>query len=144
MSRYSVQEFVERTAQRDHGEGLFEQESDRLLEVNLDGRVWTKSGSMVAYAGTIKFTREGILEHGVARFLKKSLTGEGAQLTKAEGKGTLYLADVGKKVSILNLQGESLCVNGNDVLAFEDGIEWDIKLMRRAAAMLSGGPRQAE
>ena len=139
MSRYSIAEFVSRTSQKDRGEGLFELESDRMLEVNLSGRVWTKMGSMVAYKGDIKFRREGILEHGLGRLLKKSFTGEGVRLTQAEGQGSLYLADMGKKVSILELQGESLFVNGNDLLAFEDGIQWDIKLMRKVTAMLAGG-----
>ena len=30
-------------------------------------------------------------------------------------------------------------MNGNDLLAFEDGIQWDIKLMRKVTAMLAGG-----
>lgn len=139
MSKYSIAEFVSRTSQRDRGEGLFELESDRMLEVNLSGRVWTKMGAMVAYKGDIKFRREGILEHGLGRLLKKSFTGEGVRLTQADGTGSLYLADMGKKVSILTLQGESLFVNGNDLLAFEDRIQWDIKLMRKVTAMLAGG-----
>jgi len=138
-NRYSIREFVEQTGQRDLGQGELELERDRLLEINLNGAVWTKMGSMIAYAGAIKFTREGILEHGLGKLLKKSVTGEGAQLTKAEGQGRLYLADQGKKISILNLQGESIYVNGNDLLAFQTGIQWDIKLMRRVTAMLAGG-----
>ena len=139
MSRYTIAEFVEQTKQRDRGQGFFELESPRMLEVNLNGLVWTKMGSMVAYVGQIKFTREGMLEHGVAKFLKRSLTSEGTKLTKAEGQGRLYLADEGKKVTILNLQGETIFVNGNDVLAFQDGIEWDITMMRKVAGMLAGG-----
>ena len=98
MSRYSIAEFVSSTSQKERGEGLFELESERMLEVNLSGLVWTKMGSMVAYKGDIKFTREGVLEHGLGRLLKKSFTGEGVRLTKAEGGGSLYLADKGKKV----------------------------------------------
>lgn len=139
MGRYSIEEFIRSTMQKDRGEGLFELEGERLLEINLDGTVWTKAGSMVAYNGGIKFTREGMLEHGLGKFIKKSLTGEGVRLTKAEGKGCLYLADAGKKISILNLQDESIFVNGNDVLAFESDIQWDIKLMRKIAAMMAGG-----
>lgn len=137
--RYSIAEFVKATEQKERKEGLFELEGDRLLEVNLDGRVWTKMGSMIAYVGDIKFTREGALEHGVAKLLKKTVSGEGTSLTKAEGKGTLYLADSGKKISILNLESDSIYVNGNDVLAFEDSIEWDIKLMKKISSILAGG-----
>ncbi len=139
VGRYSIEDFVNSTVQQDRGEGLFELESERLLEVNLNGRVWTKMGSMIAYVGAIKFTRERVLEHGIGKFLKKTFTGEGARLTKAEGQGRLYLADEGKKISILNLQGESIYVNGNDLLAFEEGMTWDIKLMRKVTAMLAGG-----
>lgn len=137
--RYTLEEFVRRSAEHDHGQGLFELESERLLEINLDGRVWTKKGSMVAYLGDVKFTREGILEHGIGKFLKKAISGEGTQLTKAEGEGKIYLADAGKKVTILELQDESIFVNGNDILAFEDGIDHDVKMMRKIAGMLAGG-----
>ncbi len=139
MGRYGLNEFIEQTSQKDRGEGLFELENERLLEVNLDGLVWTKMGGMVAYRGDIKFTRERMLEHGIGKLLKRSVSGEGAKLTKAEGNGVLYLADAGKKISILDLGGDSLFVNGNDLLAFEDGLDWDIKLMRKVAGMLAGG-----
>ena len=39
MGRYSISEFVSSTSQKDRGEGLFELETERILEVNLDGRV---------------------------------------------------------------------------------------------------------
>ncbi|WP_423407167.1 AIM24 family protein [Heyndrickxia sp. MSNUG] len=139
MSRYSIGEFVSNTKQQDKGEGLFEIETPRMLEINLNGQVWSKAGAMVSYRGNIKFEREGILEHGLGKMFKKALTGEGTSLMKATGNGKLYLADQGKKISILYLQNESIFVNGNDLLAFEPSISWDIKLMRRVAGMLSGG-----
>jgi uncharacterized protein (AIM24 family) len=139
MSRYSIEDFVNNTKQQDKGEGLFEIETPRMLEINLNGQVWSKAGAMVSYRGNIKFEREGILEHGLGKMFKKALTGEGTSLMKASGNGKLYLADQGKKISILNLQNEAIFVNGNDLLAFEPSISWDIKLMRRVAGMLSGG-----
>jgi len=139
VSRYSLDEFVQATQQQDRGEGLFELESDRMLEVNLDGMIWIKAGAMVGYVGGIKFTREGILEKGVGKFLKKAVSGEGAKLTKAEGNGRMYLADQGKSIQILSLENDSLFVNGSDLLAFEPTIEWDIKMMRKLTAMAAGG-----
>lgn len=139
VNRYTVADFVNKTAQRDLGQGLFELERDRMLEVNLNGEVWTKTGSMVAYLGDVRFTREGILEQGIGALFKKALSGEGARLTKATGRGKVYLADSGKKVSILQLQNESIFVNGNDVLAFEMSLQSEIKMMRKVSAMLSGG-----
>ncbi len=139
MERYSLSEFVNTTAQEDQDQGLFELESDRFLEVNLNGTIWMKMGAMVAYRGNVKFTREGILEQGIGGLLKKAVSGEGAQLTKGEGRGKVYLADSGKKISILHLNGESLFVNGNDLLAFEPTLHWDIKIMRKMSAMVAGG-----
>ena len=139
MSRYSIADFVDQTRQQDRGQGLFEFESERLLEVNLNGDVWMKHGAMVAYRGGIKFEREGIFEKGLAKTFKKAFTGEGARLTKATGQGKLYLADEGKKVSILGLQGEEIVVNGSDVLAFETTMEWDITMMKKLTAFVAGG-----
>ena len=76
MGKYGLNGFIEQTSQKDRGEGLFELEHERILEVNLDGLVWTKMGTMVAYKGDIRFTREGILEHGIGKFLKRSVSGD--------------------------------------------------------------------
>ncbi|MFG0244143.1 MAG: AIM24 family protein [Phycisphaerales bacterium JB054] len=143
MQRYSIEEFVERSAEKDLGEGFFELESERILEVNLGGSggglVWTKMGSMIAYRGDVDFVREGILEHGVGKLIKRGLSGEGARLTKAQGRGKLYLADEGKKITILHLTDDAIVVNGSDLLAFEDGLGWDIKIMKKLSAMVAGG-----
>ena len=137
--RYSIEEFVEQTRQKDRGQGLFELETERMLELNLNGIVWTKMGSMVSYRGNVKFTREGIMEQGIGNLLKKAVSGEGARLTKAEGSGQVYLADSGKKITILDLEGDSIIVNGSDLLAFEPSIKFDIKMMKKVSAMLAGG-----
>lgn len=135
----SLEQFLRKNAQNDAAAALFQLENSRLLEINLAGRVWAKRGSMVARTGAVSFTREGILEHGLGKLFKKMVTGEGVALMKAEGTGRVYLADKGKKVHVLTLNGETFHVNGNDLLAFEPGIEWDIKLMRRIAGLLTGG-----
>ncbi|ANU23195.1 AIM24 family protein [Planococcus donghaensis] len=139
MSKYSIHQFVQKTKQDENAREFFELETDRLLEVNLNGLVWAKAGSMISYEGNIKFEREGMLEHGLGKFVKKAFSGEGAQLMKAHGEGKLYVADSGKKITVLDLEGESIYINGNDLLAFQDGLVWDIKLMRRVAGMMAGG-----
>jgi uncharacterized protein (AIM24 family) len=135
----SLQEFLQNTEQQDRGHGFFELESPQFLEVNLNGRVNTKTGSMVAYHGNIKFTREGILDQGIGNLLKKAISGEGMRVTYADGQGKLYLADQGKKITLLRLQQESLVVNGNDVLAFETTLPHKITMMRKIAGIMSGG-----
>lgn len=131
MGSYLLEDFIRNTGEKAPGQGVFELERERLLGVNLRGVVWTKIGSMVAYTGNIRFTREGTLEHGLERMVKISLGGEGINLIKAEGVGKLYLADKGKKVSVLKLEKDSICVNYNDILAIEDSIRWEIRMMKK-------------
>lgn len=123
---------------RDRGKS-FMLRNDRILDINLNGMAWIKTGSMVGYFGSMKFTREGMVEHGVAKTLKKALTGEGTALTKATGSGNLFLADQGKKISLVNLGAYSLVVNGSNLLAFEQSINWDITWLRQLAAFAKGG-----
>ena len=139
MQRYSIEEFIASTAQDDSANDFFQLENERMLEINLDSLVWMKAGAMVAYVGQMKFTREGLLDQGLGSLIKRSVTGEGAKLTKVEGRGRLYLADSGKTLRILRLENESIIVNGSDLLAFEPTIKWEIKMMRKLAAMVSGG-----
>ncbi|MEB3318139.1 MAG: AIM24 family protein [Cyanobacteriota bacterium] len=139
MSHDSIENFLQSTAQQEAKAEPFELENPYLLEVNLDGRIWSKAGAMVAYLGAVSFSREGLFEHGVGKLLKRMVTGEGTALMKAEGKGRIYLADRGKKIRILQLRNEIITVNGNDLLAMQDGLDWDIKILRRVAGMLAGG-----
>ncbi len=139
MSKYSINTFLNETAQDDSAREPFELENPYLLEVNLNGLVWSKLGSMIGYTGNVKFERQGVMEGGLGKMFKKAVTGETNPLMKAEGQGRVYFADAGKKVRILSLQDEMLFVNGNNILAFEDSIKWDIKMMKRMAGMAAGG-----
>lgn len=61
-------------------------------------------------------------------------------MMRASGVGHLYLADAGKEVQILELDADDeVSVNGNDVLAFEESVNWDIKMMSSIAGVSSGG-----
>lgn len=140
MNEYSIQSFIEKTKQNDGEHDYFELEKPQLLEINLkDQFVWIKAGSMVGYVGNINFQREGMLSGGLGNLLKKTLTGEGAKLMKAEGTGRLYVADGGKKVQVLHLNNESICVNGNDILAHDQTITNQITMLKSVAGMMSGG-----
>lgn len=139
MAIKTLNEFLAASAQKDVSAETFELESPYLLEVKLDGRMWVKAGSMVAYHGAVKFTRQGVMEQGLGNLLKKAISGEGMQLMKMDGRGRVYLADAGKKVTLLRLDGEAIYANGNDVLAFEEGIDNKITMMRKVSGMLTGG-----
>jgi Uncharacterized conserved protein len=136
---YSLADFIEKTGEKDQPGDVFELESHRMLEIHVNGRAWTKLGAAIAYRGDLKFIREGMLEGGVMKAFKRAVTGEVTPLAKVEGRGRLYVADSGKHISILRLQGETINVSGNDLLAFEDSVSYDITMIRRIAGMMAGG-----
>ena len=132
-----LEEFVDSHAPKDSGKA-FELENSKLLDVTLDGDIMAKAGTMVGYTGDISFERKSA--GGLKGMLKKKATGEGDVMMQASGTGHLYLADQGKEVQILELDaGEEISVNGNDVLAFEDSVDWDIKMLKSIAGAKSGG-----
>jgi uncharacterized protein (AIM24 family) len=138
----SLAEILKQTGDRPSSSSniaAFELETDHLLQVNLRGHIWMKVGAMVAYRGGIKFVREGMMSQGLGALLKKAVSGEGASLTKAEGQGQLYLADKAKRIMLLALENESIFVNGNDLLCFEPTVKHEIKMMKSASAIASGG-----
>lgn len=136
---YSLTDFIDRTGERDNPGNVFELESPKMLEIHVSGRVWTKLGAAIAYRGNIRFVREGMLEGGVMKALMRAATGEMTPLSKAEGMGRLYVADAGKEITIIRLNGESINVSGNDLLAFEDTVQYEITMLRRVAGMMAGG-----
>jgi uncharacterized protein (AIM24 family) len=71
--------------------------------------------------------------------LKKAVTGEGAQLMKISGTGEVFLAEQAQDVHLLYLENDFITVNGRNLLAFESGIDWDIKRVEGAGAMMGGG-----
>ncbi|GGE61307.1 uncharacterized protein (AIM24 family) [Pedobacter psychrotolerans] len=137
---YTLKELIQESAEDPNENDFFELEKPALLEVNLrNQKIMAKAGSMVAYIGNVDFKREGLLSKGLGGLLKKAISGEGTSLMHAAGTGKLYLADEGKKVKIIKLQNESVFVNGNDVLALEDSIKNEIKMLKSVAGMMSGG-----
>lgn len=137
---YTLNELIRESAEDPNENDFFELEKPAMLEVNLKNqKILAKAGSMVSYIGNVDFKREGLLSKGLGGLLKKAISGEGTSLMHASGTGKLYLADEGKKVKIVKLQNESIFVNGNDVLALEDTIKNEIKMLKSVAGMISGG-----
>jgi uncharacterized protein (AIM24 family) len=141
--QHSIADFIAAHADQERNAGLFEVENPMTLQVNLRGTVYAKAGAMVAYRGDVKFARKGVLEDGIGKLLKKAITGEGATLMKMEGNARVYLADAAKRVHVLALgvdgQGEGISVNGNDLLAIESTLDWDIVMMKSVAGALAAG-----
>jgi uncharacterized protein (AIM24 family) len=114
----------------------FALQNERLLRVTLGPEVMARQGAMVAYQGGVQFEFQG--SGGVGRFLKKALTGEGLPLMRCFGAGELFLARDAREIFLIQLEGESLTVNGDNLLAFDATIEWDIRRVE-GVSMLAGG-----
>lgn len=151
----SLGDFLRGSAEQDRPGDVFELESGKMLEVKVRGRIWSKMGAMVAYRGRLDFNRASTLGDlmgamrggggmgGMLGGLMNAAVRMGSEemgpLVAIEGQGVCYLADQGKDISIIRLQGDALNVSGNDLLAFEDTVQHHITMQRSVAGMMSGG-----
>jgi uncharacterized protein (AIM24 family) len=116
----------------------FSLQNHKLLKVELAGvTVQAKAGSMVAYQGDVKFEHAG--SGGMGRLLKKMATGEGVTLMKVSGTGEVFLAEQAQEIHLVKLENDSITVNGRNLLAFDAGIDWDIKKVEGGSGVIAGG-----
>ncbi|PCR91676.1 AIM24 family protein [Natrinema ejinorense] len=135
----NIDEFVTANEPKDGGE-TFQLENGKLLDIALDGSIIAKAGSMIAYDGDISFEGKSSAEGGITGFLKEKATSEGTPVMEASGTGHLYLADQEKKIQVIDLDpGQEISVNGNDVLAFESSVDYEIRTINSIAGFSAGG-----
>jgi uncharacterized protein (AIM24 family) len=119
-------------------QNAFSLQNSKLLKVELDQvTIQAKLGSMVAYQGDVRFEHAG--SGGLGRMVKKAMSGEGTQLMKITGTGEVFLADQAQDIHLIYLENDSITVNGPNLLAFDSGIDWDIKRVQGASSMMGGG-----
>ena len=124
--------------QETQSQDAFALQNAKLLKVRLDKvTIQAKLGSMVAYQGEVSFEHAG--SGGMGRLLKKAMTGEGTSLMKMSGTGEVFLADEAQEIHLLHLDNDGITVNGRNLLAFDAGIDWDIKRVEGASGMMGGG-----
>ena len=114
----------------------FTLQNPRMLRVALNGEVMARQGAMVAYQGQVDFAYQG--SGGMGKLFKKAFTGEGMALMKVSGQGDVFFADDAMEIHLVNLENDSLTVNGGNVLAFDSTLTWDIKRVE-GASMMAGG-----
>jgi len=116
----------------------FALQNSKLLKVRLEAvTIQAKLGSMVAYQGDVTFEHAG--SGGLGRMLKKAVTGEGVQLMKVTGRGEVFLAEQAQDIHLIYLENDMITVNGPNLLAFDSGIDWDIRRVEGASGMMGGG-----
>src|SRR5437764_1056891 len=119
----------------------FALQNSKLLKVSLDQiTIQARLGSMVAYQGDVQFEHAG--SGGLNRLVKKVATGEGTKLMKVHGSGEVFLAHQAEDIHLIKLEDDQITCNGRNVLAFDAGIDWDIKRVEgpgAGAGALAGG-----
>lgn len=117
--------------------GQFVRQNSKMMKIELShGNVKALSGAMVAYQGDVSFEHQGT--GGVGKWLKQKVTGEGLPLMRISGRGEIFLANQGADVHVIDLENESISINGQNILAFTDTLADDIQMVR-GAGMMSGG-----
>ena len=124
--------------QETQSEQPFALQNSKLLKVSLDKvTIQAKAGAMVAYQGDVSFEHAG--SGGLGRMMKKAVSGEGTTLMKMSGAGEVFLADTAQDIHLLYLENDAITVNGANLLAFDSGIDWDIKRVEGVSGMMGAG-----
>ncbi|MGP3951996.1 AIM24 family protein [Streptomyces sp. 7N604] len=98
--------------------------------------LFARTGSMVAYEGFVQYEPN---PPAVRQMASQWFTGEGAPLMKCSGDGLLYLADYGADVVCINLNNDSVSVNGTNLLAFDAHLQWGVQRVKGMAKFAGQG-----
>lgn len=111
-------------------------QSPYMLKTTLGSDVLAAKGAMVAYQGRVQFHHEGA--GSLSRLMKKVLTSEDTPLMRVSGAGEVFFARQAEHVFLVQLEGDGLSVDGQNLLAFDASVDWDIRRVQ-GAGMMSGG-----
>ncbi|MFE5811225.1 AIM24 family protein [Streptomyces sp. NPDC056491] len=100
-------------------------QNPQLLRVSLTGSddVLARKGAMVAYQGLIDFDGE---YQTTSQRNARSRTGEGLDLMRCSGQGTVYLANLAQYVHVVDVDQEGLTVDSSYVLALDSTLHTEV------------------
>lgn len=106
----------------------FRLNGSRVLEIDLQGdAVRAASGSMVAYSGDVQFKNAGMGGgDGFRAALKRRATGESVSLMRCSGRGTVWFAKEAMEIIVVDLAGDTLKVESEQLLALSDNLRTDV------------------
>ncbi|MFF9511639.1 TerD family protein [Streptomyces sp. NPDC014724] len=102
-------------------------QNKQLVRVDLgeDGApVLARQGSMVMYQGKVDFGYKGA---GFAGRIVGNATGQEMQLMRCTGRGQIFLAEDSAHLHPIELQGDSICVSAERVLAFDESLQYEVR-----------------
>ncbi|MET9499187.1 AIM24 family protein [Streptomyces sp. NPDC006552] len=100
-------------------------QNPQLLRVALEGHddILARKGSMVAYQGLMEFDGE-IQTSGQRR--ARAHTGEGLDLMRCHGQGTVYLANLAQYIHVVDVEQDGLTVDSSYVLAMDSALHHEV------------------
>lgn len=112
------------------------QQNSKSIKYTVNGECYARQGAMIAFRGNLQFDKQG---QGVGNFLKRAATGEGLALMAVRGQGEAWFAHEAASCFIVDFAaGDSLTVNGRNVLCFDASLNYEIKMVK-GAGMTGGG-----
>ncbi|MEU5807637.1 AIM24 family protein [Streptomyces sp. NPDC047718] len=108
----------------------------KSVKYAVNGEMFARQGSMVAFRGNLRFERKG---QGIGGMLKRAVTGEGLPLMSVRGQGEAWFAHQAGHCFIVDFEpGDALTLNGRNVLCFDSTLAYEIKMMK-GSGMTGGG-----
>ncbi|MFE4453358.1 AIM24 family protein [Streptomyces sp. NPDC056796] len=100
-------------------------QNPQLLRVALTGHddVLARKGAMVAYQGLMEFDGE-YQSHDQHR--ARTSTGEGLDLMRCSGQGTVYLANLAQYIHVVDIGHEGMTVDSAYVLALDSSLHTEV------------------
>ncbi|MEE4424557.1 AIM24 family protein [Streptomyces bugieae] len=100
-------------------------QNSQLLRVALQGHddVLARKGSMVAYQGLLEFDGNYTTP---GQHRARAHSGEGLDLMRVSGQGTVYLANLAQYVHVVDVDHDGLTVDSAYVLALDSGLHWEV------------------
>ncbi len=141
--RNSMAAFFADTLEREtEGRAAFEVVDHRMVRIEVNDFVWIKRGTVIAYHGDMKFRLEEVFQPEAIRLtagpVRSALKREAVPLSRAEGRGCVFLSDDGKYNRVFRLESRPLFVASPYVLAFEPTVTHQVRLVG-GVGVLAGG-----
>jgi uncharacterized protein (AIM24 family) len=134
--------FFAGTLEPEKGRSAFEVVDHRLVRIEVDDFVWIKRGTLIAYHGNLTFRLEEVFQPESMRLtagpVRSALKREAVPLSRATGRGCVFLSDEGRYNRVLRLERQRLFVASQYLLAFQPTLQHEVRLAGGVGA-LSGG-----
>ncbi|MEU6812551.1 AIM24 family protein [Streptomyces sp. NPDC046831] len=110
-------------------------ENAKCIKYAVNGEMFARQGSMVAFRGSLQFERKG---QGVGGMLKRAVTGEGLPLMAVRGEGEAWFAHEAQNCFVVEVgPGDEFTVNGRNVLCFDASLSYRIRTVKGSG--IAGG-----